>query len=393
MRRGNRVDRNEKVGAGMKRILLLDGDAPGGARRGEQLKQAGIDVVRADDEIAALAAVRADGIDLVLLHLSVADSAAMDFPNVLRRVSAAPYLPVVILADTPTGDHSCALLDSGADDVIGPATSPSETLSRIRAMLRVKSLQDQLGASRSALAAALRRERKLLAKLRRDNTLLHTLATTDPLTQVQNVRSFQGILEHEFRIARRYNQPLSLLMLDVDHFKVVNDTFGHVLGDYVLRELAVILKLSTRESDVVARTGGEEFSAILPHTTRAQAARFAERIRREVQRRDFVVSDRAIRITVSLGCATYPADAEITSADMHVYYADQALLQAKDLGRNRVVAVSELSPAERRRVRRQYLAVQSAMEDPCQDLPPTPENNQIATACATSLLRARMTGP
>ena len=377
----------------MNRILLLDGDAPAAARRGEQLEQAGLRVERAADEIGALAAVRTDGIDLVLLHLSVADSAAMDFPNVLRRVSAAPYLPVIILSDTPTGDHSCALLDSGADDVIGPATSPTETLSRIRAMLRVKGLQDQLGTSRAALAAALRRERKLLAKLRRDNTLLHALATTDPLTQVHNVRSFQSILEHEFQIARRYNQPLSLLMIDVDHFKAVNDTFGHVLGDYVLRELAVILRLSTRESDVVARTGGEEFSAILPRTTRAQAARFAERIRSQVQQRDFVISDRIIRITVSVGCATYPADAEITSADMHVYYADQALLQAKDLGRNRVVAVSELSPAERRRVRRQYRAVQSAMEDPCQDPPPIPESSQVATACATSLPRAPMMGP
>ena len=377
----------------MNRILLLDGDAPAAARRGEQLEQAGLRVERAADEIGALAAVRTDGIDLVLLHLSVADSAAMDFPNVLRRVSAAPYLPVIILSDTPTGDHSCALLDSGADDVIGPATSPTETLSRIRAMLRVKGLQDQLGTSRAALAAALRRERKLLAKLRRDNTLLHTLATTDPLTQVHNVRSFQSILEHEFQIARRYNQPLSLLMIDVDHFKAVNDTFGHVLGDYVLRELAVILRLSTRESDVVARTGGEEFSAILPRTTRAQAARFAERIRSQVQQRDFVISDRIIRITVSVGCATYPADAEITSADMHVYYADQALLQAKDLGRNRVVAVSELSPAERRRVRRQYRAVQSAMEEPCQDPPPIPESSHVATACATSLPRAPMMGP
>jgi two-component system cell cycle response regulator len=128
----------------------------------------------------------------------------------------------------------------------------------------VKDLHDKLAASRLALQEALRRERKLLAKLRRDNAHLQALVTTDPLTHVQNRRSFRDILDHEFKMARRYNQPLGLLALDVDHFKVVNDSHGHPSGDYVLKELAVILTRSVRESDVVARTGGEEFCVLLP---------------------------------------------------------------------------------------------------------------------------------
>ena len=350
-------------------ILLMSEDLEDASTRCGQLERAGWQALPAADPIEALAAARGTRVDLALLHLPVDDMVATDFPNVLRSVSAAAYLPVIILADSPAEQHRCRFLDSGADDVICTSTSSDETAARIRAMLRVKDLHDQLAASRSALQEALRRERKLLAKLRRDNAYLQTLVTTDPLTHVQNRRSFQDILDHQFKIARRYDQPLSLLTLDVDHFKVVNDAHGHPSGDYVLKELAVILTRSVRESDVVARTGGEEFCVLLPKADRRQAGHFAERIRKEIYKRQFIVFGQTIHVTASLGSATYPQDAEITEPDMLVYFADQALLTAKETGRDRVVAVEDLDMSVRHRLRRQYRAMTRTIKES----PPCPE--------------------
>lgn len=335
------------------RILLLCGDAALASGRAAQLALTGWRVLRVDDQIEALTACRSQDVDLALVHLPIDDMVAMDLPNVLRGVSPS-YLPVVILSDSPHQRQRCLYLDQGADDVVCAATGAAELIARIRALLRVKDLHDRLSTSRAALSETLGRERKLLARLRRDNAHLQDLCTTDPLTHVENVRGFGDILDHEFKVARRYNQPLSVLMLDVDHFKLVNDMYGHPSGDYVLKEIAVILKQSVRESDVVARTGGEEFSVILPKASADQAVRFAERIRQAVCSRKFTVLRRDIHVTISIGSATYPADAEITDEQMLVHFADQALLEAKEQGRDRVAAVRDLPQQVRRRLRRQY---------------------------------------
>ena len=342
------------------RILVMSGSLAEATNRVSQLTFAGWQVVRAIDQIDVLCAAKSQAIDLVLLHMPVDDMVDMDLPNVLRDVSPAEYLPVIIIAGDTAEEQRCRFLDSGADDVFRQTISPAEMVARIGALLRIKDLHDKLSASRGALQRALHRERKLMAKLKRDNAQLQALCTTDPLTHVQNVRSFQDILEHEFRIAKRYTQPLSLLMLDVDHFKVVNDTHGHPSGDYVLKELAVILTQSVRESDVVSRTGGEEFSVVLPKADRRQANQFAERIRREVCARDFIVYGQHIHVTTSLGIATFPTDAEITDPDMLVYSADQALLVAKDAGRDRVVPFCNLDPAVRQRLKRQRMQMQTS---------------------------------
>ena len=337
------------------RILLMSRNLPEATSRSAQLARAGWRVVRAVEQIEVLAAAKSQPIDLVLLHMPVDDMVDMDLPNVLRNVCPAAYLPVMILADDPAEEQRCRFLDSGADDVISHTTSPGVMVARIGALLRIKELHDQLAISRQALQNALQRERKLLGKLKRDNAHLQALCTTDPLTHVQNVRSFRDILAHEFKIAKRYAQSLSLLTLDVDHFKVVNDTHGHPSGDYVLKELAVILTRSVRESDVVARTGGEEFSIVLPQAGHHQADQFAERIRNEVYARDFMVYGRHIHVTASLGLATYPGDAEITEPQMLVYFADQALLVAKEMGRDRVASFCGLDTTVRQRLRRQYM--------------------------------------
>jgi diguanylate cyclase len=149
----------------------------------------------------------------------------------------------------------------------------------------------------------------------------------------------------------------------VDHFKLVNDTYGHPSGDYVLKELAVVLQRSVRQSDVVARTGGEEFTIVLPKAGPRQAARFAERIRKEVRARKFEVYGQKPHVTVSIGLASYPADAEITDQEMLVYFADQALLAAKENGRDQVVTFRQMDPSVRRRLIRQLRQIPGDAEE------------------------------
>ena len=338
------------------RILVMCPDPARTSVRARQLHQAGWRIFEVADPIDAFTAVRRHEVDLVLLQMGASDMTDTDLVHVLRRVASPWYLPVVVLAGASSEESCCRFLDSGADDVLSDRTSSAEMIARIGALLRIRTLHDALWRSRSALKDALARERELLAKLQADKEQLYALATTDPLTRVQNVRSFHDILAHEFKSAVRYAKPLSLFMLDVDHFKVVNDTHGHPCGDYVLKELAVIFKQSVRESDVVARTGGEEFSVILPQAGPEEADTFAERIRQHVRERQFIVYGENIHATISIGVASYPADAEIVEADMLVYFADQALLTAKETGRDRVVAVRDLDMEVRHRLRRHFLS-------------------------------------
>jgi len=344
-----------------RKVLFLSNDPNRAGKRCAQLSQAGWDAVLVADPMEALAAAKSGKVDLALLHMSVDAAIDMDFPKILRRVCERAYLPVIIVAETLAESQRCDFLNSGADDIICEETSAAEMVARIRAMLRVKELHDELAASKAALGEALQRERKLLADSRRDNAHLRVLCTTDPLTHVQNVRSFHDILDHEFKMASRYEHSLSLLTLDVDYFKLVNDTYGHPVGDQILKELAVIFRQSVRESDVVARTGGEEFSVVLPKADRRKAMQFARRIRKHVASHNFAAYGQDVKITLSIGSATYPADAEITETHMLLYFADQALLAAKQAGRDRVLAVDDLDMTVRRRLRRQYLEMPPAL--------------------------------
>jgi len=163
------------------------------------------------------------------------------------------------------------------------------------------------------------------------------LSITDELTGLYNHRRFLEILEHEFGRSRRYKLPLCLLMLDIDHFKLLNDTYGHQQGDRMLRALAKILRQETRESDMSTRYGGEEFAIVLPSTDLTGGKITAERIRKAVESYAFPCPENpSLHMTVSLGVAHYEGEG-ITESSQLVEYADTALYQAKAEGRNRSV--------------------------------------------------------
>ena len=170
---------------------------------------------------------------------------------------------------------------------------------------------------------------------RADNHRLEALAQTDPLTQLVNRRALTIRLVTEMERVRRYNAPLAMLLLDLDHFKLVNDTYGHLTGDDVLCGLATLLQRTVRTVDTVARYGGEEFVIVLPETGKQGAIAFAERIRDKISSNGFEAGNREIHITASIGVATYPAHG-LDSAEDLFRAADAALYRAKGSGRNLV---------------------------------------------------------
>jgi diguanylate cyclase (GGDEF)-like protein len=172
------------------------------------------------------------------------------------------------------------------------------------------------------------------------NARLAQLAVTDGLTGLYNHRHFHERIALEVERSQRSGLPLSLLMLDVDHFKQFNDTFGHPAGDEVLRQLARVLADTRRANDVVSRYGGEEFAVILVDTAKFTAAKVAERVRERTAGHDFTeAAAKAGKITVSIGVATFPDDG--SDAEALVRSADTALYAAKRAGRNRVVLATE----------------------------------------------------
>jgi diguanylate cyclase (GGDEF)-like protein len=163
---------------------------------------------------------------------------------------------------------------------------------------------------------------------------IYRLTTIDGLTQISNKRYFLETLEREIARAHRYRRPLSLVMFDLDHFKKINDTYGHLAGDYVLKQLASAVKQKIRREDLFARYGGEEFAIVLPEIDRENALTFAEKIRQLVHAQDFRFESTTIEVTVSMGVST--VDDEMRDMESLIKRADELLYEAKTNGRNQV---------------------------------------------------------
>lgn len=200
-------------------------------------------------------------------------------------------------------------------------------------------IRQQVEALRESHAKRMRVEQKLRdsqAKLREVNARLMELVTTDPLTEVKNRRAFDEQLQNLWKTSARSQSPLSLLMVDVDHFKKINDTFGHEAGDEVLKQIAKTLQHATRSTDVTARYGGEEFAILLPSTPIDAATLFAEHLRETIASLPW---EGAV-LTVSIGVASDTASSSGRGICRLVQNADAALYESKRAGRNCVVRFS-----------------------------------------------------
>lgn len=177
----------------------------------------------------------------------------------------------------------------------------------------------------------MKEKEKALKKALKD---VQRLAITDPLTGLYNQRHFSTVAEEELRRACRYGRPLSAIMLDIDHFKRANDTYGHTVGDHLLQEVAQSFRQELRRVDVVGRYGGDEFVVLLPENDLAAARQVAERLRKSIARRQIATPKGSAKVTASLGVAAM--DCKETTIEQLLARADQALYVAKERGRNRV---------------------------------------------------------
>jgi diguanylate cyclase (GGDEF)-like protein len=186
------------------------------------------------------------------------------------------------------------------------------------------------------LKQAKEKAEKFARELRSANEALRRLAFRDGLTGLYNHRSFQEMLEKELSRAQRYKRQLSLVMLDIDHFKKINDTYGHLQGDLVLKVIASKLESSLRKSSFVARYGGEEFALILPEADGSSAMVVAERCRRAVEQMTIQVGNHTIRATISVGATTYSPEMHVKDKTQLIEAADRALYNSKKTGRNKI---------------------------------------------------------
>ncbi len=269
-------------------------------------------VLEAADGIRGLKLLMSEPVDVVLCDLEMP---GLDGEKVLRVRNSSPghmNVPFIFLTASTNLDRRARLLQQGACDAIAKPFHPADLVARLELHLKVKRLQDELMVKNATLAR---------------------LSTIDALTGLRSRRYVKELLSIEFLRARRYGTPLSVLMADLDHFKEVNDRYGHPAGDAVLQGVAERLLRSLRATDSAGRYGGEELLVVLPQNDRNGGVVLAERWRLSVENAVYLGSEQeTISVTISIGVAEY-SEAFETPDDL-VAAADKALYRAKEEGRN-----------------------------------------------------------
>lgn len=268
----------------------------------------------AEDGLEGFKKLLSSPVDIILCDLEMPRIDGFKFLSMMKSRPDLQDTPVLMLTGMNDRDLKIKGLEQGASDYITKPFDPEELVARVKVHLKIKNLQDDL---------------------KRTNELLLELSNTDHLTGLFNRRYLMEALDKEVQRSSRKGGSLSLLLLDIDHFKQVNDTYGHLQGDAVLQKVAQQLQKELRTYDIAARYGGEEFIAVLPDATMKEAAFVAERIRASVQASRFNGALAPLNLTVSLGVALYTLN-DGTTIDTFIKRADDALYRAKANGRNRV---------------------------------------------------------
>lgn len=304
------------------KILLIE-DSPLQSRQIKQmLEKIGYAVFCTDNGIEGLKMVTTLNPDVVILDVVLPDISGHEVCRWIKVREDTKRIPVIMLTVKAKLKEKVAGLRIGADDYLPKPFKESELDARIYASLRTKEFQEELRKKNTQLE-------ELLQKV-------EIMAITDPGTGLFNRRRFEDVLQKEFARSKRYEEALALMMIDIDHFKTINDTFGHQVGDQVLAGVAKIISAQFREVDTVARYGGEEFAVLLPQSTKAGAAMAAARALEVVAGHPFEdLKGRNRKITISIGIAGLP-DPMLNTEDRLIQCADVALYKAKQNGRNRV---------------------------------------------------------
>ena len=264
---------------------------------------------------------------MIIVDPDFANEDGLQFLN-----SVSGYLDstsLIVVSSNSSSEQIAQCLDLGASDYIVSPFIPLEFLSRVRAQLRFRDAKEEL----------MEANQKLLE-----------LVEIDDLTGLFNMRSIFQKLEFEMERGKRFNRPVTVVMIDMDRFKSVNDGHDHLFGSYVLSEVGKIIKASTRNVDIPARYGGDEFLIILSETPLSGVEQFCERLRKRVEQMTFSQGKDSIQLTLSIGHASTSGAENLGPKDL-VRRADQALYKAKHEGRNRVVgyAAQDMSAGEKPR--------------------------------------------
>jgi diguanylate cyclase (GGDEF)-like protein len=300
------------------KVLLVDDDELMLERLKIPMLETGYEVRTATDGAAALAALKEDFMSIVILDRSMPGMDGLALCRAIRQQTWKGYVYLMLLTAHDSEEDVLLGLDAGADDYLSKRVSDAELIARLSTATRVLSLEH-------SLKTALEERRRM--------------AMTDALTGAHNRRYFTRYLGAELKRARRFGTDLSVLAIDVDHFKQINDKFGHAAGDAVLQKLVKrIQKCLPRDYDWCARLGGEEFAVVLPQTDLAGAGVVAERVRKAVEELPIHLSRGVRSITISIGVSGLQAmpNRDATTVEMLLADADRYLYESKEAGRNRV---------------------------------------------------------
>lgn len=315
-------------------LLLIDFDKALTDVLAQRLDGVGFNVLVANTADMGSKLTLASMPDLILLDNIMHTQDGKDILTTIKTNPQSTHIPVIILTSDDDVDSKAHTFLSEANDYIVKPFHFPEVLARIHTQLRITSMQQELT--------------KKNQELREKNILLEKLATTDALTGLFNRSHILERLKTEVQRASRYHEFVSIIMIDIDYFKKINDTFGHLTGDAVLKMVANLLKTTVRDVDIVGRYGGEEFIIICPNTDQHGSKILGDRIRQNILQHDFEIPEKILKVTLSLGiCSSIPASSENIELFItrHIALADRALYQAKTSGRNRVEIAND-DPSE-----------------------------------------------
>ncbi|WP_413175780.1 diguanylate cyclase [Anabaena azotica] len=286
------------------------------------LDNVGYEYTFASNGYQALERVQSARPDLILLDLMMPE---MDGLEVCEKIQANPELseiPIIFISASQEQEHLLQAFQKGAVDYVAKPFHTAELLARVRMHLELKY-------SRQKLKNLLQEQVELVKQL-------ETLANTDPLTGVWNRRYLLMIAEEEIKRSQLHNISFAVLLIDIDHFKKINDTYGHSIGDDVIIFMTKTVLNHLRSTDCFGRFGGEEFVALLPETDMDEAMIMAEGIRENIKNQYITFEEQKVSITISIGVSSYRTGDK--NIDSILQRADRALYQAKHEGRNRVIS-------------------------------------------------------
>ena len=295
-------------------ILIVDDEIGVRDSMHEFIEMAGFRSTIASSAEEAIDLLKKNNIQVVITDIMLPGMGGLELTKLIKR----KFNTDVIVMTGYSGDYSYEeAINMGASDFVIKPVRLEELLLRLKRVLKERELTQE--------------RVRMMEKLQR-------LAITDGLTKLHNSRSFYSQLEVEVDRFNRYKHPLSLLLLDIDHFKEYNDNYGHLEGDKVLVRISQLIKACLRKLDTAYRYGGEEFTVILPETSGEEAVLVAERIRKTIQTEKFKPeSAKELGITISIGVAQYAAEEQLST---FIQRADKAMYSSKQLGRNRVTSLS-----------------------------------------------------